>query len=173
MEIVHEIDVSKSHHKAIEVLRNQAFPQNQVSRSYFKQLPHMRALHFQGEKLVGYLGLDYRVVRVGEEIHKVLGVIDFCVDERYRGQGIGSSMLSEVTAFAESKDVDFIILISDLHDFYSSNGFSKVQGIHSWLRLHEHTNFGVAVEHIDELYIKPLSGKSWGVGHFDWLGYMY
>ncbi|HHF2973802.1 TPA: GNAT family N-acetyltransferase, partial [Vibrio diabolicus] len=99
------IDVSELHHKSIEALRNQAFPDNQVSRSYFKQLPHMRALHFQGEQLVGYLGLDYRVVSVGGEIHKVLGVIDFCVDERYRGQGIGSFMLSEVSSFAETKDV--------------------------------------------------------------------
>ncbi|MCF9354684.1 GNAT family N-acetyltransferase, partial [Vibrio parahaemolyticus] len=74
MEIVQEIDVSELHHKAIEALRNRAFPDSQVSRSYFKQLPHMRALHFQGEQLVGYLGLDYRVVSVGGEIHKVLGV---------------------------------------------------------------------------------------------------
>ncbi|HCE3288593.1 GNAT family N-acetyltransferase [Vibrio parahaemolyticus] len=173
MEIVQEIDVSELHHKAIEALRNQAFPDSQVSRSYFKQLPHMRALHFQGEQLVGYLGLDYRAVSVGGEIHKVLGVIDFCVDERYRGQGIGSFMLSEVSAFAETKDVDFIILISDLDDFYSLNGFNKVQCMQSWLRLHEHTNFGVAVEHVDELYVKPLRDKQWGVGHFDWLGYMY
>ncbi|HFK4370176.1 TPA: GNAT family N-acetyltransferase, partial [Vibrio parahaemolyticus] len=42
MEIVQEIDVSELHHKAIEALRNQAFPDSQVSRSYFKQLPHMR-----------------------------------------------------------------------------------------------------------------------------------
>ncbi|HAS6281826.1 TPA: GNAT family N-acetyltransferase, partial [Vibrio vulnificus] len=25
----------------------------------------------------------------------------------------------------------------------------------------------------DELYVKPLRDKQWGVGHFDWLGYMY
>ncbi|MCV5855272.1 hypothetical protein OFN53_32090, partial [Escherichia coli] len=65
-------------------------------------------------------------------------------------------MLLEVSAFAETKDVDFIIFISELDDFYSSNGFNKVQCMQSWLRLHEHTNFGVAVEHVDELYVKPL-----------------
>ncbi|TCT95970.1 hypothetical protein EDB47_1371, partial [Vibrio crassostreae] len=42
-----------------------------------------------------------------------------------------------------------------------------------WLRLHEHTNYGVAVEHVDELYIKPMNAKNWGDGHIDWLGYMY
>ncbi|MGR3243443.1 GNAT family N-acetyltransferase, partial [Vibrio vulnificus] len=30
MEIVQEIDVSELHHKAIEALRNQAFPDHQV-----------------------------------------------------------------------------------------------------------------------------------------------
>ena len=82
-------------------------------------------------------------------------------------------MLSEVAYFAESKAVDFIILVSELHDFYSAQGYTKEEGIHSWLRLHDHTNYGVAVEHIDELYIKPISGKQWVDGHVDWLGYMY
>ncbi|ORT48799.1 acetyltransferase [Vibrio sp. qd031] len=173
MEIIQEIDVCERHHKAIETLRNQAFPEHRVNRSYFKQLPHMRALHFKNEHLVGYLGLDYRVIKVGEEVHKVLGVIDFCVGKEHRGKGIGTNMLSELAEFARDKDVDFIILISELHDFYSLQGYEKVQGIQSWLRLHEHTNYGIAVEHVDELYVKQISGKQWGAGHIDWLGYMY
>ncbi|MDF4706649.1 GNAT family N-acetyltransferase, partial [Vibrio parahaemolyticus] len=26
---------------------------------------------------------------------------------------------------------------------------------------------------VDDLYVKPISGKTWAVGHIDWLGYMY
>ncbi|MCZ6377234.1 GNAT family N-acetyltransferase, partial [Vibrio parahaemolyticus] len=43
----------------------------------------------------------------------------------------------------------------------------------SWLRIHEHKNYGVAVDQVDDLYVKPISGKTWAVGHIDWLGYMY
>lgn len=173
MNIVNEIDLTKTQQKAIETLRNQSFPDHQVERSYFKQLPHMRALQYEENQLIGYLGLDYRVIKVGDMAYKVLGVIDFCVAEQHRRQNIGSSMLSEVSSFAENRDVDFIMLISDLKEFYSSRGYININGTHSWLRLHEHTNYGVAVEHIDEFYVKPISGKRWAEGDVDWLGYMY
>ncbi|EHZ2652376.1 GNAT family N-acetyltransferase [Vibrio vulnificus] len=173
MKIVYEIDVTKEQHDAIESLRNQVFPDHQANRSYYKQLPHMRALQYENNILVGYLGLDYRVIKVGDEVYNVLGIIDFCVAEQWRGKGIGSLMLSEVSSFAQGKAVDFIMLISELDEFYRKQGYSKVEGIHSWLRLHEHTNYGVAVEHIDELFIKSISGKQWANGHVDWLGYMY
>ena len=173
MDIVFEINVTEVQHKAIESLRNHSFPEHQVNRSYYKQLPHMRALQYEGDMLVGYLGLDYRAMRVGNDVHNVLGIIDFCVAEQYRGKGIGTFMLSEVSAFAKGKAVDFIMLMAELDDFYLSHGFSKVETTHSWLRIDEHTNYGVAVEHIDELFIKSVSGKEWTNGHLDWLGYMY
>ncbi|PID29198.1 MAG: GNAT family N-acetyltransferase [Candidatus Cloacimonadota bacterium] len=173
MDIIHEIDVTETQHNSIKVLRNHSFPEHKVNRSYYKQMPHMRALQYKGEILVGYLGLDYRAIKVGDEVYKVLGIIDFCVAEQWRGRGIGSFMLSEVSSFAEEKDVDFIILISELEEFYLRHGFIKVEGIHSWLRISEHVNYGVAVEHIEELFIKPISGKQWVSGDIDWLGYMY
>ena len=47
MEIISEIEVSKQQHQAITTLRNRSFPEHQVQRSYYKQLPHMRALILQ------------------------------------------------------------------------------------------------------------------------------
>ncbi|ELP2658880.1 GNAT family N-acetyltransferase [Vibrio parahaemolyticus] len=173
MDIYPEIDLSKEQHNAIEVLRNKSFPEHQVARSYYKQLPHMRALKYKDDQLVGYMGLDYRVVSVGDEIYKVLGVSDFCVDNTFQRQGIGKAMLSQLNEYASTKDVDFIILISDLDDFYAANGYLRLNALSSWLRIHEHKNFGIAVEQVDDLYVKPISGKIWAVGHIDWLGYMY
>lgn len=172
MDIYPEIELSQEQHDAIEILRNKSFPDHQVGRSYFKQLPHMRALKYNGNQLIGYMGLDYRVVSVGNETYKVLGVSDFCVDKRFQNQGIGTAMLSQLSEYASTKDVDFIILISDLHDFYIDNGYVRLNSLCSWLRIHEHKNYGVAVEQVDDLYVKPLSGKTWAVGHLDWLGYM-
>lgn len=82
-------------------------------------------------------------------------------------------MLSELDEYAKNRDVDFIILISDLHDFYSSQGYVQITSTNSWLRLHEHLSYDVAVEEIDDLYVKPLNGKQWPLGDIDWLGYMY
>ncbi|CAK1834000.1 Acetyltransferase (GNAT) family protein [Vibrio crassostreae] len=161
MEIISEIEVSKEQHQAITDLRNSAFPDHQVERSYYKQLPHMRALEYREGRLAGYLGLDYRMISVGDSAYKV------------RGQGVGTSMLSELDEYAKNRDVDFIILISDLHDFYSSQGYVQTPSTNSWLRLHEHLSYGVAVEEINDLYVKSLNGKQWCLGDVDWLGYMY
>ncbi len=173
MEVISEIEVSKEQHQAITTLRNSAFPEHQVQRSYYKQLPHMRALKHHEGQLVGYLGLDYRMINVGGHAFKVLGVIDFCIAEDVRGKGLGSTMLSELDAYAKERDVDFIILISELHSFYSSHGYNRVVADHSWLRLNEHLSYGIAVEEVDDLYVKSISGVSWPSGNVDWLGYMY
>ena len=116
MDIYPEIDLSKAQHDKIELLKNLSFPEHQAARSYYKQLPHMRALKYMDQQLIGHMGIDYRAVRAGNEIYKVIGVIDLCVDPAFRNQGIGSEMLSCLSEFASNKEVDFIILISDLHD---------------------------------------------------------
>ncbi len=173
MKIIPEIDVSLELHQAIKQLRNASFPDHQTEQSYFKQLPHLRVVEYQGDRLIGYLGLDFRVISVDGKPFKVLGVIDFCIAEHARGQGIGTSMLVGVEEFARTKDVDFIILISDLDAFYRNNGFTRIMATQSWLRVHEHRNYGVAVEPLDELYVKPVGDNKWPPGHVDWLGYMF
>ena len=173
MQIISEIDLDQKTEKQIEILRNKCFPEFSFSRSYFKQLPHLRCLKFCKRQLVGYMGLDYRVIAVNNQPFKILGIIDLCVDEQKRGQGIASKMLQELTQFAISKEVDFIILISDSLEFYQRNGFQKKQAFCSWLRIDDFKNYGVAFEHIDELLIKPVSDKNWPEGHIDWLGYMF
>ncbi len=52
MKIYPEIELSRSQHDEIELLRNQSFPEHLVARSYYKQLPHMRALSYQEGQLV-------------------------------------------------------------------------------------------------------------------------
>ncbi|UTM59090.1 GNAT family N-acetyltransferase [Photobacterium sp. CCB-ST2H9] len=173
MKIIAEIDIPPETHAAIQLLRNAAFQDHQVNRSYFKQLPHSRMLTYSGEQLIGHMGLDYRVIRVGDAVLKILGVIDFCVSEHARGQGIGSSMLATLSAYAKTRDVDFLMLMSEHTHFYCRHGFQQVTAHHSWLRLHEHQNYGIGFEPLNELLIQPVSGLEWPSGHIDWLGYMF
>ena len=173
MNILPEIELDATTHQAIQILRNSSFPDSAVERSYYKQLPHYRALQYAGAELIGHAGLDYRVINVGEKALKILGIIDFCVHVDRRGQGIGTAMLEQLSAYAERKDVDFIILIADNEDFYIRNGFQQVQSRNFWLRIDEHKNYDVAREDIDDLYIKPVGSKKWPVGDVDWLGSMF
>ena len=119
------------------------------------------------------MGLDYRVVSVGGNAFKVLGIIDFCVAPVHRGRGLGSSMLVYLEGYAKSKMVDFIILISESGSIYLKNGYQNIETEHSWLRLHEHQSHGVASEEIAEFYVKSINKSVWPSGKVDWLGYMF
>ena len=174
--IIPEINIDKATHILIQDLQNDSFPNDKVNRSYYKQLPHYRMLKFNNDQLIGYMGLDYRVIRAGKSIYKTLGIISFCVHKDFRGKGIGTTMLSELSQYAKTKDVDFIILLSNLKAFYTSRGFQEISICHSWLRIDEHKNYGIGHEAFndgDELFIKPIHGKEWEAEHMDWLGYMF
>lgn len=173
MDIIAEIDIEPHVHLATEVLRNQSFPGFEVPRSYYKQLPHYRCLQYDGEELIGYMGLDYRSVRAGAAVYKILGVVDLCVAESQRGKGVGTQMLAELTIFAQEKDVDFIMLMSDSAAFYERNGFEKIEAQSFWLKIHEHQTLGIAEEFLDDLYVKSTGEKRWADGPVDWLGYMF
>lgn len=173
MNIIPEIDITREQHDLIRVLRNDSFPEYQAPRSYYKQLPHYRYLKYAGDVLVGYMGLDYRVIGIDGAVYNTLGVVEICVKKEYRRSGEGSLMLASLAEYAENRSIDFIILMSDLDEFYIKNGYEKITAHHTWLRLHEFKNYGVAHEEIDEFFVKSISGKVWANGYVDWLGYMF
>ncbi|CAH1526791.1 hypothetical protein THF5H11_11038 [Vibrio jasicida] len=71
MKIIPGLDVSGVEHKVTTQLRNRVFQQHQSSTSYYKQLTHYRILKFVDNALVGYLGLDYRVMNLNGNPGKV------------------------------------------------------------------------------------------------------
>ncbi len=173
MKIVPEIEMNTDTKHSIQELRNSCFPEHQVARSYYKQLPHYRVLEYRDGSLVGYMGLDYRVIEVGGDVYSIIGVIDFCVSPQHQRKGIGSNMLDSLSSYVIAKDVDFIMLVAEKSGFYTRHGFQQVTAYSSWLRLHEHKNYGIAFEQIDDLFVKPVKNKKWPAGHVDWLGYMF
>jgi len=144
-----------------------------VPRSYGKQLPHIRFLAHDADQVIGHLGVDHRVMRFGHRIHSVFGLIDLCVAEDRRHQGIGSALINAATECATGAGIDLLLLIAHNPRVYARNGFIGLDAKCSWLRIDEHTNYGVAVEQIcNELMFKPLSGNLNLSGPIDFLGYM-
>ena len=169
-----EFDISKELHQQITELRNSCFPKNPKPRSYYKQLPHFRYLVFVEDTLVAHMGVDHRVIRVGDSIFTIFGLIDLCVEGSYRQQGIASQLLSSLTTLAREKSIDFLFVVVKDNRIYSQNGFYNISNYCSWLRIHEHYNFGVAVEKIqDEFMIKQIGDRQWLDEPIDLLGYMF
>ena len=97
-----EFDISTEQHQQITKLYNACFSEN-LSRSYFKQLPHFRYLVFEQNFLIAQMGIDYRVIRVGDGVFSIFGVIDLCVEPNYRKQRIASNLLTRLTQLAQTK----------------------------------------------------------------------
>jgi GNAT superfamily N-acetyltransferase len=170
-----EFDISKDRHQQITKLRNSCFPvENAKPRSYYKQLPHFRYLVSVEDLLVAHMGVDHRVIRVGDSTFTIFGVVDLCVESSYRQQGIASKLLSSLTQLAKEKSVDFLFSVVKDERIYLKQGFQAISHYCSWLRIHEHNNYGVAIEKIEnELMIKQTGNQPWIDEPIDLLGYMF
>lgn len=80
----------------------------------------------KGEKVVGMLNLLFTIsTALGD---KVILLEDMIVDKEYRGQKIGSALLSHALAYAKENGFLRITLLSDednlrAHKFYKKHGF--------------------------------------------------
>lgn len=172
LKIEHEI--SHDEHEQITKLRNKSFPDASRERSYFKQLPHFRILVKKDEVLLGHLGIDHRVIRVGDKIITIFGIIDLFVSESHQGNGVATSLLEEVTKLAKKSKVDYLLLHTFDGRIYSQNGFRVISPYLKSLWLYDFENYGVGIERLDErIYIKQISDKPWPDGTVDLMGYLF
>ena len=168
-----EFDLTPDIHQQITKLKNLSFPETKRNRSYFKQLPHFRYLVFDDDLLVGHMGIDHRVIRVGDRVFSIFGIIALCIKPNYQGRGIASQLLQTVTELAQEKAIDFLFLVAHDNRIYLKNGFQAVSAPCSWLGIEDHNNCGVLAETIEEFMIKQTGEKLWVDKPIDLLGYMF
>ncbi|MDH6221984.1 GNAT family N-acetyltransferase [Streptomyces pseudovenezuelae] len=166
----HEIDSSSR--EAIQELLSACFPQY-PSRTYYKQLPHLRHLAWEDGILAAQVGIDHRMIKNGDTALRIFGIIDLCVAASARSRGIASRLLAEVEAAARTSGVDAILLFADDPRIYLANGYEKVANCAKWLMINDHETLGIAEKPIAEMMVKMLSGDSWDEGSVDLLGYLF
>lgn len=173
-----EFQITKEDSVSCSNLIQEFFPECDFQgRDYFKQPPHYRILAKENNKLIGQLGLDYRAMSLDGNPIKVLGIIDICVDSKHRNRGIGKKLLQKVDELSLkfSDKVNFIFLVTNIPNYFKKYGFKKVEPTTTWLKIHQHKNYGVGTEKIDDtnFMIKPVNDKKWEGENLDLLGYMY
>ncbi len=83
-------------------------------------------------------------------------------------------MLAEAESLAKEHNIDCMVLLASDFRLYKRAGFIPINSVCQWLRIKEHTNYGIAVETIeDELMLKPLAKNLVVQGPIDFLGYMF
>ncbi|ANP89348.1 GNAT family N-acetyltransferase [Rhizobium leguminosarum] len=159
----------------VTALLDESFPDTFEGRTYFKQLPHFRYLVFEGETVIGQVGVDHRVIRAGGKIVRIFGVIDLCVTPAHRGAGVAGNLLKHVERLAAASNVDFLVLMGDVDSLYIANGFRHVDpAMTKWLAVEDVESVAVIERDLSQCFlVKPMRGENWNIGQIDMLGYLF
>jgi GNAT superfamily N-acetyltransferase len=92
-------------------------------RSYFKLPPHFRYLAMTSTgDVAAQMGVEFRVIRVGNTVVRTFGIVDLCVMKSQRSRGLAGRLLAEVTGLARSCGMAFIVLFADDDQVYARHG---------------------------------------------------
>jgi N-acetylglutamate synthase-like GNAT family acetyltransferase len=178
VEIIDEFRLDRETKQQIAELVKVCFPESEYNgRTYYKQLPHYRLLLREEKKIVGQLGLDYRVMTLNGKPINVLGVVDLTILPSYQGKGLGTKLLKELDNIIEpeKQNIDFLFLVADKHEFYERSGYTLTKQKVKWLTIEEHINYGPQEKEFDDCLMYKQVGKiEWTEnGELDMFGYWY
>lgn len=157
----------------LQSLLSTCFEGHYATRHYFKQLPHLRVLGCVDDRLVGQIGVDHRMIRVGDEPVEIFGLIDVCVDPAHRSRGYASQLLRQVERRAAEHGIDRLLLFADDGRLYERCGYTRLVRPCRWLGIHEHATVGLLERTEDCVYVKALGAAAWPEGPIDMLGYLF
>jgi GNAT superfamily N-acetyltransferase len=127
-----------------------------------------------GGDVVAQMGVELRVIRVGQDIFRTFGVVDVCVRPSQRSRRLATRLLDEVTEYAGTCAMDFILLFADDDRLYVQNGWHRAANPCSWVRIDEHVTLGLTrAEMTNALMVKAVRGKTWPDGEVDLLGHLF
>jgi GNAT superfamily N-acetyltransferase len=171
---VAEAEIGENLSMDLQSLLRECFP-GYPSRSYFKLPPHFRYVAIAADGVVaGQLGVELRVIRVGESVVRTFGLVDVCVRAKDQSRGLASMLLAEVTEFARMCEMAFVILFADDDRLYTRNGWMHVSNRCTWVKIDNHATLGVARQ-LDPgvMMVKAVGSQGWSAGDVDLLGHLF
>jgi GNAT superfamily N-acetyltransferase len=171
---VAEAEIGANLSRQLQPLLQACFP-GYPSRSYFKLPPHFRHLAMTGSGgVAAQMGVEFRVIRIGDTVLRTFGVVDLCVRESQRSRGLAGRLLADVTELARSCGMAFIVLFADDDRLYARNGWARVTNRCSWVKIHEHVTLGLARQaDPGAMMVKALGDQAWPDGDVDLLGHLF
>ena len=171
---VAEAEIGANLSRWLQSLLQECFP-GYPGRSYFKLPPHFRYLAMtSGGGVAAQMGVEFRVIRVGDSVVRTFGVVDLCVTDSERSRGLAARLLAELTEFARSCGMEFVVLFADDDRLYARNGWARVTNRCTWVRIHDHATLGIArQEDTGAMMVKAVGEQAWPEGDVDLLGHLF
>ena len=158
---------------AIATLLDACFDGVHGGRTWFKQIPHERLLAWSGNDLMGHVAMEYRVVRVGEVIVPILGIVDLCVAPAARRQGIGAALLQGAEERARGQS--FALAMVDDPRLYQRADYRLLHAPKvTFLAIDELRCHSVIRRDLSKIFmVKQLTFDAWPDGPIDLLGHLF
>ncbi len=175
IERIEEYALTKTQELAIARLFSTTFEGYPDGAIYYNQVPDFRFLVYTDDKeLVGQAGIVHRIISIAGSPFEVFGLTDLCVAPETQLKNVGSRLLKEISDLASRHTVDFLVLTSEVNEFYVKNGFRTVFNDCRWLVIHHHESMGVFRRTLKEgLMIKETGDAEWPEGEVDFMGHMF
>ena len=170
---VAEAEIGANLSMGLQSLLHECFP-GYPDRSYFKLPPHFRYVAMASDRAVaGQMGVELRVIRVGNTVLRTFGLVDVCVRGGDRSRGLGSTLLAKVTEFAQACVMAFVVLFAD-DRLYTRNGWAHVTNRCTWVKIDDHVTLGLA-QQVDPgvMMVKAVGHRTWPEGEVDLLGHLF
>jgi GNAT superfamily N-acetyltransferase len=168
-----EAEIGEDLRSQVQALLQASFDEY-PSRTYFKLPPHFRYLAVSDGKLTAQMGVELRVIRAGGNVVRTFGVVDLCVRRSERSRGLAGELLAELTEYARSCGMDFVILFADDSRLYEHNGWVRSDNPCTWVKIHDHRTLGLAqAEATGALMVKAIGEQAWPEGEVDLLGHVF
>ena len=74
-----------------------------MGRIFFKQMPSCHLVSKIDAKVIRYVGLEYRVIRVSNQLIPIVGIVDLCVTPEHRGDGVATALLKHAQARSQGQ----------------------------------------------------------------------
>lgn len=172
--VVPAYQLTDSEASAISSLLKEAFDSYPSDQTFFKQIPCFHVLMESGDDLVGHASINHRLVNAGGSVFKIFGISDLCISGKSQRKGLGRKLLKKLIKLGRAANVSFLALITDQDDFYSKNGFEKIERRARWVFIADNKLFGVHERRFDDsLFVKSLTGDKWPEGTIDFLGPLF
>ncbi len=174
LEMIEEFRLTDKLRSQLRNLLHKNFPEFFETHVYTKQVATFRVLVWKETDLIAQIAIDHRVVSIDGKPASIFGIVDLCVSESQRSNGIAKNLLEYVENLAKGHNIDYLILFADDHRVYNRFGFQLCNCSCRWTGIHEHKTIGVLNEELgDCLMVKPLEDKKIPIKSLDLLGYLF
>lgn len=158
----------------IALLLQRSFAGYPAGKHFLHQIPSFRILAMENDEIIGHVAIHHRVISSEGSIFNVFGIADLCVSEGNRKGGVAGNLLERLEVIAEQSGIDFLLLLTNVDEFYLKKGFQKADNPCRWMMVQNNHSLGLVRRRVETgLMYKKMNDVEWPGKEIDLMGHVF